>query len=153
MQVYRIEKSKYKDVFPPRGSLYVSGRWHAKGTWVVYCSENIALAKLEVLANSGQYLPEDCILKVIDIAEDAPMARIEVTDLKEDWFNYPAPSYLAQMTQNLIDSKLFVGAIVPSVQSWREKNFLLFPDFKDFDKYVKEVEVDVAYFDRRLKGN
>ncbi len=152
MLIYRIEQAKYKDIFPPRGSFYVSGRWHKKGAWVVYCSENIALAKLEVLANSGQKLPNNCVLKVLEISKNAPLAKIQISDLPEDWFHFPAPHQLAEMTQNLINSKMFVGAIVPSVHSWRERNFLLFPDFPDFDQYVKEVEIEEAYFDKRLKG-
>jgi|GEM_PF-5545114 len=151
MLVYKIDKLKYSDHFPPRGSFYSSGRWSKRDMWVVYTSENIALAKLETLANTGQFIPKNRVLRVIDIKEDAPIVNIPIEDLPDNWLETPYSDQLANNIRAIIASKLYVAAIVPSVQSIRERNFLLFPDFPDFDNYVHQVEVIDEYFDRRLK--
>ncbi|OEK00859.1 hypothetical protein BFP97_04755 [Roseivirga sp. 4D4] len=119
--------------------------------WVVYTSENIALAKLETLANTGQFIPKNRVLRVIELKEDAPIVNISIEDLPDNWSDVPYSDQLANSIRKVIESKAYVAAIVPSVQSVRERNFLLFPDFPDFDKYVRQVEVIEEYFDRRLK--
>ncbi|WP_083262430.1 RES family NAD+ phosphorylase [Roseivirga sp. 4D4] len=151
MLVYKIDKLKYSDYFPPRGSFYSSGRWSKRDMWVVYTSENIALAKLETLANTGQFIPKNRVLRVIELKEDAPIVNISIEDLPDNWSDVPYSDQLANSIRKVIESKAYVAAIVPSVQSVRERNFLLFPDFPDFDKYVRQVEVIEEYFDRRLK--
>lgn len=119
--------------------------------WVVYTSENIALAKLETLANTGQIIPKNRVLRVMEIKDDAPIVNISPDDLPANWSEVPYPNNLAGSIRQVIASGAYVAAIVPSVQSVRERNFLLFPDFPDFNKYVKQVEVIEEYFDRRLK--
>lgn len=151
MLVYKIEKEKYKNVFPPRGSLYSEGRWNRKDMWVVYTSESIALAKLEMLANSGSTLPTNRIVRSIEIKENAPIVEISTKDLPSNWAATPYPKNLASIIRKIIDSKSYVAAFVPSSQSQRERNFLLFPDFPEFDKYAKELDSEYEDFDPRLK--
>ena len=151
MLVYKIEKAKYKDVFPPPGPLYSDGRWNRKYMWVVYTSESIALAKLETLANSGIKVPKNRILRIIEIKDDAPIIEVTTDDLPSNWAATPYPKGLANVISRIIESKSFVAAIVPSVQSQRERNILLFPDFPEFKVCVKEVETVQEYFDPRLK--
>ena len=151
MLVYKIEKKKYKNVFPARGSLYSEGRWSRKDMWVVYSSESIALAKLETLANSGSTLPRNRVVRTLEIKENAPMIEITAVDLPSNWAETPYPKNLASIIRKIINSGSYLGAIVPSSQSKREKNFLLFPDFPEFDKYVKELESEYEEFDPRLR--
>ncbi|MGK7390322.1 MAG: RES family NAD+ phosphorylase [Candidatus Cyclobacteriaceae bacterium M2_1C_046] len=151
MQVYRIDKKDYKDQFPPKGSLFSAGRWNTKGIWVIYTSDSIALAKLEILANSG-VIPENRVLRIIEVKNNAPLVEIKTSDLPNNWKDFPYPPVLATQIKAIIETKQFIGAIVPSVQSPLEKNILLFPDHPDFRKYVKEKEQVEEYFDSRLKG-
>lgn len=151
MQVYRIEKNKYIDIFPPKGSLFSDGRWNRKDMWVEYTSENIALAKLEALANCGIKLPKNRFLRIIEIRDDAPIVEITSADLPADWNATPYPQNLATIIKRIIDSKKYVAVIVPSAQSNRERNILLFPDYPKFDQYVKQVEMYDEDFDSRLK--
>lgn len=151
MLVYKIDKKKYQDVFPPRGSLYSGGRWSRKDMWVVYTSETIALAKLETLANCGSKIPQNRIVRIIEIKDSAPVIEITSDDLPPNWASIPYPKNLANIVSRIIESELFLGVIVPSAQSPRERNILLFPNFPDCKKYVKEVESDDESFDLRLK--
>ena len=118
---------------------------------MVYTSENIALAKLEILANSGVKIPNNCILRIIELREDAPVVEITKDELPSDWAATPYPRRLANIIRNIIDSQKFVAVIVPSVQSKQERNILLLPDFLKFEKYVNELNVIDEYFDPRLK--
>lgn len=151
MKVYRIDKKKYQAIFPPTGSLFSNGRWNTRGMWVVYTSENIALAKLETLANTGSKIPEDRFIRVIEVKDDAPIVEITVDDLPANWSHSPYPKDLAGKIKAVMETAEFVGAIVPSAQSLREKNLLLFPDFPEFKKCVKEIDQFEEFFDPRLK--
>ena len=151
MLLFRIEKNEYKSIYPSVGSKFSEGRWNTKDMWVVYTSENIALAKLETLANSGNKVPKDRFLLILEVEDDAPLIEITTEDLPSHWASSPYPKNLAVIIKGIMDTGLFVGAIVPSAQSPRERNVLLFPDFHDFEKYVKKIEEVEEYFDIRLK--
>lgn len=150
MKVFRIEKNNYLKSFPPEGSKYGDGRWHNRGMWVVYSSESIALAKLEAIAN-GIKIPVERSLVEIEISDSAPLIEITIDDIPKNWKGFPYPPELAQIIKQLIKSQEFVAALVPSAQSPREQNILLFPDHPDFKKYVKRREISEEYFDHRLK--
>ena len=137
MLVYRIEKAKYKDIFPTKGSLFVDGRWSRRGMWVVYTSETVALAKLEALANSGSKLPENRFLTTIELDDQAPVVDIPDHKLPKKWRQVPYPIELAEIIRQVIDEKQYVAALVPSIHSPMEHNVLLFPDHPEFGQYVK----------------
>jgi len=79
------------------------------------------------------------------------MIEITAEDLTSNWAETPYPNTLASIIRKIINSGSYVGAIVPSSQSPGERNFLFFPDFPEFDKYVKELESYEESFDPRLK--
>lgn len=149
MRLYRIEKEVYRDIFPPLGSLHFDGRWHKAGMWVVYCSESIALAKLECLA-SATFLPDGRILKIIEVEKNAHIKEIEREELSTNWNDVGRETNLSEITLKVMQEG-FLGMRIPSVLSPLEYNFLLFPEHPDFKKYVKHEETYSAYFDVRLK--
>lgn len=151
MLVFRIEKKKYRATYPPLGSRFANGRWSTKDLWVVYTSENIALAKLETLANSGSRIPQNRFILTLEINDDTPLAEITVNELPANWHAYPYPKQLAEMVKDIIANQRYVGVIVPSVQSPRERNILLFPEHPEFGKYVAKLDETDEYFDPRLK--
>lgn len=151
MKVYRIERREFQDEFPPRGSLYVPGRWSTTDMWAVYTSGNIALAKLETLANCGSKIPENRVLRTFELKDGAPIIEINKNDLPNNWNTIPCPGELADIIKGIVESKKFIAAIVPAVQSIHENSVLLFPDFPGFNEYVKEINTDEELFDSRLK--
>lgn len=151
MLLYRIEKEQYIQRFPSRGSLYSEGRWNCKSMRVVYTSETVALAKLEALANSGSKLPENRLLVTIELKNEAPVVEIRNEDLPTDWFSVPYKQNLAHYVQQIMESGSYVAAIVPSIHSPKESNILLFPDYPEFDQYVRLVNCEQEGFDNRLK--
>ncbi|GAB4240229.1 MAG: hypothetical protein Tsb0034_16610 [Ekhidna sp.] len=149
MLLYRIEKEIYRDQFPPIGSLYFDGRWHLTGMWVVYCSESIALAKLECLA-SATFLPDDRILKIIELKDTRNIKTIHRDELPSSWNDVGREINLAHITKKIMKEG-YLGMKVPSVLSPLEHNFLLFPEHPNFKKIVRHKETFNAYFDIRLK--
>ena len=152
MLVYRIESEDFIHEFPPKGSLFAEGRWNRIGTWVVYTSESVSLAKLEVLANSGANLPSKVYRRTFNIQDDAPFIQINIEDLPPDWDQIPYPHRLADLIEEIRNEKKFLGCIVPSVHSHQEHNLLLFGDHPAFHPHVKELEAMPENFDHRLKG-
>ena len=150
MLIYKIDRYNYRNDYPPKGSLYSEGRWSKTDMWVVYCSESIALAKLETLANSRTF-PKGRVLRTLELKDDAPLMLFDVKDLPENWSEIPYPDELAELIRDVISKKEYVGALVPSAQSFKEYNILLFPDHPDFNTYVRDVGSEKAYFDKRLK--
>ena len=149
MLLYRIEKEKYREQFPPIGSLHFDGRWHVAGMWVVYCSESIALAKLECLASST-FLPDKRILKVIELDDISEIKEVRKDELPANWNDVGRERNLSFITKEIMKEG-FLGMKVPSVLSPLEYNFLLFPEHPNFKHIVRHKESFSAYFDVRLK--
>lgn len=150
MHLYRIEKRRYVDNFPSKGSLYCGGRWHKMGMWVLYTSSNIALAKLEAMANSV-ILPEDRVLLTLALEDSAPLYHFRYDQLPPNWMQIPYPVELSLMVKNLYKSEEYIGVVVPSTQSPRESNYILFPHFKGFTSLVSLFREEAIDFDVRLK--
>lgn len=151
MIVYRMEKEKYQDFWPSRGALYSEGRWNKPGQWIVYCSESIALCKLEVLANSGN-LPISRVIMSIKIADNAPIYELAEDLMPTLWYDFPYPDVLSEITGEFIKDNSYVAMKVPSAQSKREFNFLLNPAHEGFSKLVKVISKEPESFDSRLKS-
>jgi len=149
MRLFRIEKEIYKEIFPPIEPLQFDGRWHTAGMWVVYCSQSIALAKLECLA-SASFLPDGRILKTIEVSNNVILKEIQISDLPKGWNDIGSERNLSHITLDAMKEG-FLGMIVPSVLSPLENNVLLFPHHRDFYNEVKQIKIYNAYFDVQLK--
>jgi len=150
MIIYRLEKSRYKDHWPSRGALYSEGRWNKPGQWIVYCSESIALCKLEILANSGN-LPIERVVMTVEINDDTLIYQLPEEYLPTFWWSIPYPEVLANITGEFLKDNGYLAMRVPSAQSRREYNYLLNPSHPDFHTLVKLLYIEDENFDPRLK--
>ena len=148
--VYRIEKKRRATVWPSQGSLFSEGRWNRQGFWLVYCSATVSLAKLEILANSKS-LPKERVLLEISIEKQAPIKEVTLESLPANWMAVPYPPELHILTEELLKSGEYVGLKVPSRQSPREHNYLLYPLHPQFSQFVKLENHAELEFDQRLK--
>ncbi len=149
MILYHLEKEKYREIWPPQGSLYGEGRWNKPGQWIIYTSPSIALAKLEILANEP-LLPDRRVCVTIEIDAQAEIYEINPNDLPEDWHAVPYPPYLHLFTKRSINQgNLLIK--VPSAQSWREFNYLINVRHPQFFDWVKVIDTHLELFDNRLK--
>jgi RES domain-containing protein len=64
MQVFRIHGAAY-DVFDTMGTVLHEGRWHSRGTRVVYAAEHVSLAALQVLIHAeSSKLPPKALTRI-----------------------------------------------------------------------------------------
>ncbi|MCB0506206.1 MAG: RES family NAD+ phosphorylase [Cyclobacteriaceae bacterium] len=149
MILYHLEKWKYKDAWPPEGTLHAEGRWNKTGQWVIYTSPNIALAKLEILANENN-LPIKRVCLVIEVPDKTNIYKVELKDLPDNWMLMPYPAELTYHTVQFLN-KGYLLMRVPSAQSKREFNYLINVRHPDFYKQVKLKDVFEEAFDKRLR--
>lgn len=70
------------------GGLRVSGRWHSKGSRIVYLSDNPALAMLETLVHLGldlDLVPDHYQLLEVDCPDRVHVRHLDETSLSERW--------------------------------------------------------------------
>jgi len=149
VRLYRFGFKKYINDLSGTGGLYRSGRWHNRGTRIVYFSETISLAKLEVLANTTR-IPKSYFLLTVEVPEHSGILEISADELPSGWNAFPPNPEIISITEKWIAENKDLLMCVPSVHSPLEQNFLLNPQHKAFNQ-VKILKTAPHYFDERLK--
>lgn len=111
--VYRLTKLRYQDqIFSGPGGLYAAGRWTLRGRPVVYTSGSISLAVLEYTLNYRRrgWVPPSVLGRA-----DPPS---KLRDIGQRWLER-GPSAVLK---------------VPSAVVVEEWNYLLNPQYADFEK-------------------
>lgn len=130
-----ITSEKYADTaFSGEGAKKYGGRFNSVGTLVVYTSESISLATLELLAKAGrrQRLSSRVVLSVT--FEESQVIVYDKKDLPEGWDARPYGPSSQQATGEWIRSEKSLVLKVPSVVVPEEHNYLINPEHPDFDK-------------------
>lgn len=153
MDVWRICRSKYEhSAFSGSGAEKTGGRWNYKGHSVVYASENLSLAALELFVHvSPEIIPADLISLRGTLPDSISIERIELADLPKNWREYPAPSELQEIGTNWILGLTSLVLVVPSAILPLESNLLVNPAHPD----IKELQLDTGqpfHFDPRMFG-
>ena len=149
MILYHLEKWKYKDVWPPEGTLHADGRWNAAGQWIIYTSSTISLAKLEVLANENS-VPIKRVCIILEVADSLKIYKVNKKKLPSNWMDKPSPNNLTLLTAEFLKcGKLIMQ--VPSAQSYTEYNYLINVRHSQFHQLVNVLDVREEPFDARLK--
>jgi RES domain-containing protein len=149
MIVYCIQKRKYS-AWPPQGALYAEGRWNKQGQWIIYTSESVSLAKLEILANS-KILPRNMVLHKIELSSRSTIRLVEKEQLSNDWRNIHYQDELHKITDSFLRMTGELVMRVPSAQSVTEHNYLINPGHEKFDSWVNLIRTSEEPFDHRLK--
>jgi RES domain-containing protein len=150
--LWRIIQRKYApEAFSGEGSAKYGARWNQKGTAVVYCSESVSLAQLEVLVRTQQ--AKDLALYVL-IEARVPEELIKTLpdeDLPDDWNALPESNSTRELGSKWATDKRSAILGVPSVVIPSEFNFLLNPEHPDFLKIEIGTPKPVGW-DPRLLG-
>ena len=150
MRLFRISRRQYADL-SGSGGLFGPGRWHDKGTHIIYTATSIALAAIEFALHCTAR-PPDAMLLEIDLSDAAwpPL-------LVSDFIGGPLPgnwasdhSHTRPVGMEWLSSKKSLGLVVPSVAIPRELNILLNPKHPDFKTSVRLAAVEPFFFDPRL---
>lgn len=149
MKVWRLCKRRHA-AFDGEGARRVGGRWNPRGTAVVYASESLSLAALEMLVHCDPaLLPADLVAIGAEIPDSLRIDRIEEGSLPRSWRRHPAPESLAALGADWLKSRESAVLSVPSAVVPRERNVLLNPAHPDFRK-VKVGPPEAFSFDARL---
>jgi RES domain-containing protein len=148
VKIWRICKAKHRETaFSGDGGLYAAGRWTPQGIRVVYTSESLALATLEVFVHT-----ESNVFPLISIRasleDNTSVEEIKIDDLPSTWQEESAYPSLQAIGEDWLRSNRTAILKVPSVIIPFEYNYILNPKHPEF-----KISTDSSYdfkFDRRM---
>lgn len=130
---WRIVKEKHaKAAFSGEGARLYEGRWNSAGVRMVYCSENLALAALEILVHTRPFALRDKFRAFRVTFDDSLLSSIDTKKLPKGWDAQPPGRPSKTIGDEWIKSDRSVVLAVPSVLVPFEKTYLLNPRHADF---------------------
>lgn len=151
MKVCRISKCIYIDDFKGSGALSYSGRWHSKGTHILYTAATPSLALLESVVHISNILISGYCMICLEIPTDK-IQEIRIDELPYNWYINPPPDVLKSYGNSFIKNRQFLALKLPSAIIPEESNYLLNPNHPDF-KFVQIVfKRNIPIDERLLKG-
>lgn len=153
MDIWRICRSKHEaSAFSGRGAEKTGGRWNHKGHAMVYASENLSLAALELFVHvSPGMMPADLVSIRGELPDSVSIEEIDEAALPENWRVYPAPAELPRLGTEWLLRQTSLVLIVPSAITPRERNILLNPAHPE----SKQLRLEAGrpfHFDPRMFG-
>ncbi len=149
MIVYRITGRKYANDISGIGAATYGGRWNKKGAPVLYTGESKEIALLETIVHTPPMLIPK--LSIITIAiPDNSISEIEIKNLPDNWYDYPAPTILSEISQKWIIEGKTIAFKVPSCIIHSSHIYLLNCNHKNY-KNIKILDIRNFHFDTRLK--
>ena len=150
MEVFRLARKKYPIVLSGKGASISGARWNSKGTEIIYCAQNRALAMAEVLVHlSLAALPNDFVMLTIDIPDDIFIEALDFEKLNIDWNVFPCTFETPLLGDDFIKRNEACVLKVPSAVVKGDFNFLINPNHADFYK-IKIIEQVNFPFDKRI---
>ena len=127
------------------------GRWNLPGTRMVYCSQSLALATLEVLVNLPSISPLQQYVSISVEFDERLCVILAGDDLPDDWAAKP-PSRSSQLLGTAwTESARSLILAVPSAVIASERNYLINPSHPEFPSL--DIGEPTAFpFDSRLSG-
>jgi len=132
------------------GGLRAPGRWHRRGTRIVYTSATLSLATLEVLVwTNPVQAPSELMAVEVEIPDSVETERTPLRTLPAGWDGYPARAFTQQHGSQWVAGGRTVVLEVPSAVIPRECNYLLNPAHPEFSR-IRIVGRTPFSFDARL---
>jgi RES domain-containing protein len=152
LKVWRLSKAKYAEsAFEGVGAKKVGGRWNTPGQPIVYTSEHLSLAVLELLVHViADDVPPDIVSVWAEIDDDLEIQRLEPEELPEGWRRVTGHAGLKGFGDRWQRDQSAVAIAVPSVVVPEEYNILLNPEHPEFAASVTLGEARPFSFDTRL---
>lgn len=150
-QVWRLVKEKHADSsrrLSGEGARQGGGRFNSPGRPVVYTSESLALAELEILV----HLPTSRLLaSYVAFRARLPDETIETLDrttLPSNWRESPVPHSVQAVGDAWLQSGSSLALRVPSAVVPAEDNVLINPEHSRFEEVTIEGPFDPDIDDR-----
>lgn len=146
IHIWRIIKAKYAEsAFDGEGARLFGGRWNEPGTPMIYTSESLSLAALELLVHLDRATPK---FKLVSIQAMIPknVAIKSLKHLKATENNLKTMQILGTKWAKSLETAVLQ---VPSIIIPQESNFLLNPKHPEFKK-IKISTAQPFEIDERL---
>jgi RES domain-containing protein len=148
---WRIVKQKHAaTAFSGEGARLFEGRWNLAGVPMVYCSEHLSLAALEILVHTQAVTIRDKFRAFRVLWDTKLMISIDLKQLPNGWNFYPPSAASKNVGSDWIKSGRTPVLAVPSVIVPLERTFLLNPKHSDFQK-IKIQDAGTFILDQRLR--
>ena len=133
MTVYRLCIEQYKDDISGTGAKLFGGRWNSIGVPVLYSTENISLAVLEILVRTDiNHLPLHYFLLKLELPDKADVTLINKAKLKKEWKT--DVGYTQWIGNEFVKSNKALVLKLPSAIIDEEHNFIVNKNHQDFKK-------------------
>ena len=150
MRAWRIAKAKYALDRSGAGGLAEGGRWHARGTPVIYAGLSAEICAMEKLVHTGTTLPPDLLLVSLTLPDDAALYESADTGVLPGWEATPPGPVSIEFGTDFLRSGRALGLIVPSAIVPEARNLIVNPLHPRFAEAQLAVERPFV-FDRRLR--
>lgn len=144
---YRIADSRYP-IFSGDGAQRIGGRWNLVGRSVIYASQNLSCAMLELRVHlNGIPLPDTH--KYIEITSNSEVSTEELSLKVFKSWDVTNDSDSKDYGDKWLEEKRSLILIVPSIIIPQEKNFIINPNHLEFKK-LKASRPKALDWDERL---
>ncbi len=148
MTVYRITNAKYSNDISGTGAKLMGSRWNSRGIPMLYTTEHISLAVLEMLVHTHfKDFAVELDLLTIQVPSSTITNEINIKKLKKGWVNDIA--YTRFIGDEFVKDKQSLLLKVPSAVIPEEFNCLVNPLHPDFKK-IKIIHTRAFKTDDRL---
>jgi len=132
VRLWRLSKEAYATDLSGMGGMFGGGRWHHKGTRIVYMSTTPSLCSLEYLVHLDPLLAPSTLQMVeISVPDDLEAETVDPSSITAGWRSYPPPTALADFGSRWVREQrtplLSVPSALTAVGLDVERNFLLNP--------------------------
>jgi len=150
MKIFRVGRNEFINDISGTGAKMFGGRWNNKGTSLLYCSENISLAILEILVHfDGLTVPDDLKLLILEVP-DAEVKEYSQSKFRKTKRLLNAEYEFKREGEFWIKSKTSLALKVPSIINEFESNILINPNHKNMIMVKKiklrDLELDERFF-------
>jgi len=151
MRAYRLVKTRFESTaLDGSGAKTHGGRWNSKGVAMIYASDSISLAALELLVHLHRAeVLRHYVLFQLELPDESVMC-LDKQAVPADWRADPPPSSTAAIGDEWIASGLSLALSVPSTLVPRQRNLLLNPAHPAFKEVVAGTSSTPYGFDPRL---
>jgi len=150
IQIWRIVKPPHASTaFEGEGPKIFGGRWNQKGSSVVYTSESLALAVLEIFVQIDSPPSAELVSIPALIPPELSIKTIQAKELPENWNTYPANHITKNLGTIWLTNLETLILKVPSVIIPSEFNYLINPEHPDFKK-IKIGKPSSFSFDQKM---
>jgi len=150
-QVWRLVKEKYADsAFSGEGARRGGGRFNSLGRPVVYTSESLALAELEILVHLPTSRLLDSYVAFRARLPGGAACALDRARLPSNWRESPVPRSVQAVGDAWLKSESSLALRVPSAVVPAEDNVLVNPEHPRFEEVTIDGPLDPDIDDRLM---